>query len=208
MPADSAPRSNVAATAASDESDASLAERVRAGDEAAFEFIFRRWYAELVRFSLPYTGHNQHVAEDLVHDVLFRVWEHRVRWSPTGSIASYFFRATRNRCIDYARHAAVEQRWQHETAQSISIERRVPFGSKVAEANEKVELSELQAAIIRGVERLPYRCQQAFLLHRDYGLTYEEIATVMQTSPKTVKVQIGRALHSLRDYLAPFLKEF
>lgn len=203
MSADFASRSNTALTAATDESDASLTERIRTGDEAAFELIFRRWYAELVHFSLAYTGRNQQVGEDIVHDVLYRVWEQRTRWNPTGTIASYLFRATRNRCIDYARHAAVEQKWRRETAESGA-----PFFSNVAQANEEVELSDLQAAIVRGVARLPQRCQQAFLLHRDHGLTYDEIASVMQTSPKTVKAQIGRALQSLRHYLAPFLKEF
>src|SRR5437762_1395730 len=111
MSGDVAPRSNAVAATATEESDGSLIERVRSGDEAAFETIFRRWYAELVRFSLLYTGHDQQVAEDLVHDVLFRVWEQRIRWNPSGAIASYLFRATRNRCIDYARHAAVERKW-------------------------------------------------------------------------------------------------
>lgn len=203
MSGDVAPKSNIAI----EESDEVLAERVRSGDEAAFESIFRRWYAELVRFSLVYTAHDQQVAEDLVHDVLFRVWEHRIRWNPSGTIASYLFRATRNRCIDYARHAAVERKWHHETTASLSIESS-ELGSRVAHANEEVEVSELQAAILRGVDRLPSRCRQTFLLHRDHGLTYDEIAAVMQTSPKTVKAQMGRALQSLRSYLGPYLKEF
>lgn len=206
MSAKSAPGS-AAITVPAEEADAILVERVRSGDEAAFELIFRRWYAELIRFSLSYTGHNQYVSEDLVHDVLFRVWEQRVRWNPSGTIAAYLFRATRNACIDYARHAAVEQKWREEAAESISIDGRTPFGCKVTEANEEVELTELQAAIIRGIDRLPSRCQQAFLLHRDHGLKYDEIAVVMQTSPKTVKAQMGRALKSLRSYLVPYLKE-
>lgn len=206
--ADFAPRSNAVAANATTESDSSLTERVRSGDEAAFEAIFRRWYTELVRFSLVYTGHDQQVAEDLVHDVLFRVWDQRTRWNPSGTIASYLFRATRNRCIDYARHAAVELKWQREAVESISLEGVGPLGSRPAQADEEVELSDLQAAILRGVERLPSRCRQAFLLHRDHGLTYDEIAAVMQTSPKTVKAQMGRALQSLRSYLNPYLKEF
>lgn len=203
MSGDAATKSNQVSAAAIEESDELLVDRVRSGDEAAFEAIFRRWYAELVRFSLVYTGDDQQVAEDLVHDVLFRVWDNRFRWNPAGTIASYLFRATRNRCIDYARHAAVERNWNHEAKASISIE-----GPRAAHANEEVEASELQAAILRGVDRLPSRCRQAFLLHRDHGLTYDEIAAVMQTSPKTVKAQMGRALQSLRSYLGPYLKEF
>jgi RNA polymerase sigma-70 factor (ECF subfamily) len=207
MSGDAAPKSSIVAGTSIEEPDDVLAERVRSGDEAAFEAIFRRWYAELVRFSLVYTAHDQQVAEDLVHDVLFRVWEQRIRWNPSGTIASYLFRATRNRCIDYARHAAVERKWHQDTIASISIAGS-EVGSRVPHANEEVELSELEAAILCGVDRLPSRCRQAFILHRDHGLTYDEIAAVMQTSPKTVKAQMGRALESLRSHLGPYLKEF
>jgi RNA polymerase sigma-70 factor (ECF subfamily) len=54
------------------------------------------------------------------------------------------------------------------------------------------------------VEALPPRCRQAFLLRRQHGLSYAEIAQVMGIAPKTVEVQIGAALRTLRARLAHF----
>ncbi len=54
------------------------------------------------------------------------------------------------------------------------------------------------------VGRLPSRCRQIFLLSREDGLTYPEIARVLGISVKTVETQMGRALKSLRASLHHF----
>jgi RNA polymerase sigma-70 factor (ECF subfamily) len=62
----------------------------------------------------------------------------------------------------------------------------------------------LIAAVHEAVGELPPRCRQAFLLRRQHGLSYGEIAQVMGIAPKTVEVQIGAALRILRARLARF----
>src|ERR1041384_1954085 len=76
------------------ESNSSLVSRIRAGDDAAFEELFRGYYANLVRFALQYLQGDLDAAEDVVHDVLCRVWEHRARWTVRGSVATYLSRPT------------------------------------------------------------------------------------------------------------------
>jgi RNA polymerase sigma-70 factor (ECF subfamily) len=67
-----------------------------------------------------------------------------------------------------------------------------------------VRTAEFVAAVQRAVGRLPERCRLIFRLHREQGLTYPEIAEVLEISPKTVEVQMGRALKALRKALAGF----
>lgn len=203
-----APRTNDAASITPlHESDAALIERVRAGDDAAFERLFHGWYENLVRFALPYVQGDQTVAEDLVHDVLFRVWEQRARWEVRGTLAMYLFGAVRNRCVDHARHRGVERRWHREAAWSVTPEDAgLAFAGRVPpRADEAAELHELDAVIRRAIERLPERCRQVFLLHRTHGLTHAEVAAVMDISQKTVQEQMGRALKALRLAVGPFL---
>jgi len=57
-------------------------------------------------------------------------------------------------------------------------------------------------AVRQAIGRLPDRCRLVFTLHREQGLTYSEVAEVLGISPRTVEVQIGRALKSLRKGLA------
>ena len=64
---------------------------------------------------------------------------------------------------------------------------------------------ELTNIIQEAIEQLPERRKMIFLLSRDDGLTYQEIADVLDISVKTVETQIGRSLKWLREYLADYL---
>jgi len=67
-------------------------------------------------------------------------------------------------------------------------------GSK---GGEKDEMTLLQEAI----DRLPPKCREVFLLSRFSKLSYKEIATSLEISPKTVENQLSKALRLLRAYL-------
>jgi len=178
-------------------------DQIREGDIAAFEAIFHEYYEKLLRFSLGYIG-SREVAEDLVQDVFVRIWERRDGWEVRESIAAYLYSSVRNRCLDYARHRLVEREWaEHVTATRSFAGDELHFAPDTADA--AVEHDEVDRAIRAAVERLPERCRQTFVLSRDHGLTYHEIAVVMGVSTQTVKIQMGRALKSLRTSLAPFL---
>jgi RNA polymerase sigma-70 factor (ECF subfamily) len=174
--------------------------RIRAGDAAAFEAMFRRYYEPLLRFALTYLPVRE-TAEDLVQDVFYRIWEQRERWAVRTTLAAYLYGAVRNRALDYVRHQLVEQQWEERALLARDVTAaalRVPPASALAQ----LELDELDLVIRRAVDRLPERCRQTFLLSREHGLAYAEIAAVMGTSVKTVKIQMGRALKALRAAVA------
>ena len=73
--------------------------RIRAGDGAAFEAMFRQYYEPLLRFALTYLPVRES-AEDLVQDVFYRIWEHRERWAVRTTLAAYLYAAVRHRALD------------------------------------------------------------------------------------------------------------
>jgi RNA polymerase sigma-70 factor (ECF subfamily) len=176
--------------------------RIRAGDAAAFEAMFKAYYPRLYRLAQSYV-HDAEAAADLVQDVLLRVWEQRDRWEVTGSVASYLFGSARNRSIDYLRRRLVERRWRDKAAGPGAPP--LPIAPRAERADVAVELSDLDRAIMGTIDRLPARCRQVFVLCREHGLTYAETAEVMGISPKTVQIQMGRALKILRGAVGPFL---
>ena len=65
---------------------------------------------------------------------------------------------------------------------------------------------ELLDAVQKSVNKLPERMKLIFTLSRDEGLSYPEIAEVLDLSVKTVETQMGRAIKSLREQLSDYLQ--
>lgn len=177
--------------------DQDLFERLRAGDEAAFDTIFRTWYAPLVRLA---TGmlRTKAIAEEIVQDVMLEVWRRRDSLVTEGSPQSYLFRATRNRALNHLRHERVVQRSEPHLVEERS---KAPTGT-----GGLVE-EEIDVALRRAVSELPPRCREVFELSRGHGLRYSEIAETLGISVKAVEAQMGKALRTLRERLAPWLPE-
>jgi len=164
-------------------------ERIRAGDEAAFETLFRALAPGLCALVTRYVG-SRSVAEEIVQDLFLELWTHRAELTIDQSIAGYLFTAARNRALNRAKR---ERRIVDVTA----IERTDrPDPSSPGEA-ELLDALELQDAIAQ----LPARCRLIFTLNRHQDLSYAEIAASLGLSVKTVETQMGRALRALRDRL-------
>jgi RNA polymerase sigma-70 factor (ECF subfamily) len=171
-------------------------EKIQQGDEQAFEQLFKEYYFPLSRFAWRYVK-SKAVAEELVQDVFTVIWEEQAGWQPTGSMRTYLYQMVKSQSIDYLRHRQVQRKydpqWMEEQAQPpIYFE-------------DSSEKKQLQEAIKREIETLPPRSKMAFKLHRYDGLTYKEIAEVMDISVKTVESQMSRTLKRLRERLSHLL---
>lgn len=175
--------------------EAAWVEGIRAGDAVAFEALFRAYHAPLCAFAFRYLRARD-LAEEIVQEVFLFVWERRETWDVRTSVKNYLFTAIRNAALSYLRHERVVRRREAETVEL--------FGGPSASADAEVGAAETLAAVQRAVGRLPERCRLVFTLQREQGLTYSEVAEVLGISPKTVEVQMGRALKSLRKALAGY----
>ena len=73
---DEAPETGAALILVRGDDEPALVARVRGGDARAYEALFRAYSDPLVRFAERYLK-DEGVAEDLVEDVFFRIWERR-----------------------------------------------------------------------------------------------------------------------------------
>src|SRR6266496_5085482 len=85
-----------------------LGARIRAGDEAAFEAMFRAYYGPLCRYVAAYLG-SRDAAEDAVQGLFVRSWEDRARWV-VSDLGHYLYTAVRRRAISQVRRIAVQRR--------------------------------------------------------------------------------------------------
>ena len=178
------------------ERSAALRERLRAGDRAAVEELFREHYAALVGFADGYVRSTA-VAEEIVQDVFLNLWRGRERLAGEGTLRAYLFQAVRNRALNHLRHARHVAR--HAAA--------APRDDAVPALGDALLVeAELAAAARAAVDALPERCREVFLLSRAHDLSYAEIARALDISVKTVETQMGRALKAIRRALLPHLE--
>ncbi|MEO8192362.1 MAG: RNA polymerase sigma-70 factor [Gemmatimonadales bacterium] len=174
-----------------------LLERLRSGDEAAFDDIFRTWYPALVRAAESIVRSGA-VAEEIVQDVMLELWKRRDTLAEDSSPQAYLFQATRNRSLNHVRHERVARESEPYTSRPETVD---------ATAHSRVVEDEMAVAVRQAVAGLPDRCREVFELSRVSGLRYAEIATVLGISVKTVEAQMGKALRVLREELAAWLPE-
>lgn len=182
--------------------DRDPAARLRAGDSAAFEELFRRGYEKLVAYATRILGAPD-VAEEVVQDVFLSIWQNRERGDfAAENVSAYLTRAVRNRSMSRLRHVHVERRWRERISRGGKVPMIAPSPAPGADA--EVRSNELIRAVQVAIDELPPRSRKAFLLRRQHGLSYVEIAQVMGIATKTVEVHIGAALRTLRERLAYF----
>jgi RNA polymerase sigma-70 factor (ECF subfamily) len=172
-----------------------LLDGLRRGDDAAYDAIFRQWYAPLVAMTSALLR-DQGPAEELVQDVLLELWRRREGITFETSIRAYLFQAARNRGLNYLRRQRVEARGESTIAAAMPSPEASDRAAREAELN---------VAIQSAIAGLPDRCREVFELSRVQGLKYSEIALELGISVKTVEAQMGKALRVMREKLAPWL---
>ena len=177
--------------------DRELLARLKRGDEAAYDTIFRQWYAPLVA-STTVLLRDRGPAEEVVQDVMLELWRRRDSITFETSLRAYLFQAARNRGLNYLRRQRVEARGEATIAAALPTPEA---------ADSEARESELNVAIQSAIAGLPDRCREVFELSRIRGLKYSEIATELGISVKTVEAQMGKALRVMREKLAAWLPE-
>jgi RNA polymerase sigma-70 factor (ECF subfamily) len=177
--------------------DRALLERLRSGDQAAFDSIFRAHYAQLVGFAQGLLR-DRSAAEDSAQEVMLELWRRRGELVIQESLRAYLLRATRNRSLNQLRHAKVQRNAEPQLMGEESV---------TATGDGKLVAGELRDALSAAVAELPPACREVFQLSRGQGLRYAEIASTLGISVKTVESQMGKALRHLRTRLAEWLPE-
>lgn len=180
-----------------DASERMLQERIRGGDEAAFETVFRDNYAHLVRMAESVIKERA-IAEEIAQDVMLELWRRRETIEVEQSFRAYLSRSTRNRALNHIRHQRIVQR-------EAVIAAATAESTRGQSAEDEMLGSELERAVHNAIAALPEKAREVFQLSRDRGLKYSEIAVVLDISVKTVEKRMGQALAELRDRLAQWM---
>ena len=168
-------------------------ERVRAGDASALDALLKRYWDVVVAYARQILG-DPAAAADTAQQTFIKLWQRREQWTPTGSVAAYIFRITRNAALN-------ERRARRVRVVSSENPRASGIVSIPWTPLQTLEEKELRAGLEAALRLLPERRKEVFMLARFQRLTYDEIAALMGISPQTVANQMSAALADLRRHL-------
>jgi len=169
--------------------DLVLARSAGMGDRAAFATIFDRHAAAMFRYAVNMLDGDLDAAEDAVQDALERAWSKLPGFRGEAQLRTWLFRITANVVLSARRR-------RRPIAVDDELLTALPAMPETGPVHH-VEHAELRAALELALTELPWRQRAAWLLREMEGLSYDEIADVLQTSPAVVRGQLHRARGTL-----------
>ncbi len=172
-----------------------LVERMIAGDQTAFELLFKFYYPGLVIFASNIVL-SKDEAEEIVQDFFVRLWDNRQNIKTDSNLKNYFFTSVKNRSINFLKSNEIKRQIIEELEKQMKNELLY---------NPDVYVdTELQRRLKTAFAKLPPRTAEIFTMSRFRGLTNDEIANDLKLSKRTVETQVSKALKILRQELQGF----
>jgi RNA polymerase sigma-70 factor (ECF subfamily) len=169
-----------------------LVHRITEGDKKAFEELFQLYHKQIYSFAYKITG-SSFDAEEIVQNVFIAIWDQRKNLQIITSFLSYLFGIARHHVYRY-----IQQKLNHEAFVEFYLYNNKDY-TYVTE--EDVLYNELKNTYQKIIDLLPERRREIFILSRNEGLSYKEIAEKLGITENTVDTQIRHALAFLRYHL-------
>ena len=161
-----------------------------------FERLFKAHYSPLCSYAANFLK-DPDAAEEVVQEVMFKLWTSRESLVIGTSVKSYLFRAVRNGCLNVIKHQKVREEYRNWREHS--------GGETLLSKEDEMIASELEEKIRGAIDNLPLGRRKVFIMSRYDGMTYPQIAEKLELSVKTVENQMSQALKSLREDLKDYL---
>jgi RNA polymerase sigma-70 factor (ECF subfamily) len=173
--------------------DRELIARFKAGDPSALDEIVLRYQDRVYNLCRHMLG-NLHDAEDAAQDTFVKAYQNLHKFRPDASLYTWLYRIAVNTCIDYKRKPFFESLFRRtEEGEELMLDRpsEEPSPERVYEAKQ------MDRALWQGLAKISPKLRAAIILKEVEGLSYEEIADVLDISLGTVKSRISRAREEL-----------
>lgn len=155
-------------------------------DQLAFRQFYDHFFVTLFRFTCSLTKERE-LAEEITHDVFVHCWQKRRELTNVRNPQVYLFVAARNRVVDHMR--------KQSSNRNLALrEEEVHF---TPDPEQLLITNEMMGRMEEAIRDLPPKCREVFILTKQYGLRYKEVAAILDLSAKTVENQLAIALRKL-----------
>jgi RNA polymerase sigma-70 factor (ECF subfamily) len=185
--------------------EAELVSELQAGSDAAFDWLVSHHHAPVYNLILGMLGDVSDAA-DATQEVFLKAFRGIRHFRCGSSLKTWLYRIAIREALNQRRWF-----WRHHRQQT-SMDAETPEGTKPFEPEdsaaspfEQLETHEVQVAVRGALEQVPEVFRSAVILRDLEGLSYEEVAEVLEVSMGTVKSRILRGRRVLREVLEPLL---
>lgn len=179
--------------------DEKLVKKVKNGDADAFEQIIIKYEKKI--FGLIYNMlRNENEIEDVAQEVFIKVYKNLDKFNGDSSLYTWIYKIATNLCLDQIKKRKeviyIDEKLQLDDGE---VEIQIPSDEKLQD--EIYEQKELKQKLESCIDKLPEKQKVMIVLRDIKGLSYDEIAEILDLKLGTVKSQINRARLKLKELL-------
>jgi len=178
-----------------------LLSRAKKGDIEAFEQLIEEYQKKIFNIALKLIG-NYDDASELTQEVLIRIYRSIGKFKEQSSFATWIYSITKNVCYDELR--------KRKNKNIVSLDQDILCGEDEVQRQlpdtgpspgETVERNETVKIVNEAIQALSTEHKMVIVMRDIEGLSYEDIAKVLDCPEGTVKSRINRARKALKEIL-------
>ncbi len=164
------------------------------GDRSAFARLIERYWDRLYRW-LYHLTRDRHQAEDLTQETFLKALAAVKSFRPGSNFRAWVFRIGHNNFVNQKR---ADRRTKHQLPEDLPA-------ADVGGVEAATENREALEAVARAVAELPADFRAALTLRVEEGLSFREVAKILNTTEETARWRVFKARQKLMKAIAPEL---
>ena len=183
--------------------DETLMAHLAAGDRDAFALLLGRYQRPMITFCYSFMR-DSGIAEDLAQETFLRVYRNAGRYKPIAKFSTWLYRIATNLCINELKKRRLRQTLPLDAPAGLD-----PDGTRIVEKLagdaeqplSAVERREAHELARNALGYLPEEQRVTLVMVEYHGLSYREIAEILNVTVSAIKMRVKRARETLREML-------
>lgn len=175
-----------------------LIEHLKQGDEKAFRDIYNFYWEKQYNLAYYKLGVKE-LAEEITQEVFVALWVNKESLDPEKPIGAWLYGVMKNQVLNTYRKQSSHHKYLQQAVLTEVTNNTV----------DQLSYNEVNAVLNQHIDLLPEKCREVFTLSRIRGLNTQQIADLLNISPKTVNNHLVKALKimrvGLKDYITILL---